>query len=112
MKLKDLIPEDISKQLENLSKSSLKKEAMGPEGPSAGDEYDAMIKKAGDVRAYDNFTDTNKQNQQYAKRIDIAMEFPAAFAAWFEDLGYEPGKITKSYIMNQVRDYLEFKGYK
>ena len=40
------------------------------------------------------------------------MEFPAAFAAWFEDLGYEPGKITKSFIMNQVRDYLEFKGYK
>ena len=112
MKLKDLIPEDVSKQLENLSKSSLKKEAMIPEPGMEGDDYDRMIKKAGDVRAYDNFTDTNKQNQQYAKRIDIAMEFPAAFAAWFEDLGYEPGKITKSYIMNQVRDYLEFKGYK
>lgn len=101
MKLKDLIPEELH--------DKLKKEAMGPEGPGAqGDN----AKLPSDVKAYDKYTDTNKQNQQYSQRIDVATEFPGAFASWFEDLGYQPGKITKSFILTQVRDYLDTQGYK
>lgn len=85
MKLKDLIPEEVEKKLSNL--------------PS-------------DVKTYDKFTDSNKQNQQYSNRIDTAAEFPGAFASWFEDLGYQPGKVTKSFILTKVREYLEDKGYK
>lgn len=97
MKLKDLIPEELH--------DKLKKEAMGPaQGDSA--------KLPSDVKSYDKYTDTNKQNQQYSQRIDVATEFPGAFASWFEDLGYQPGKITKSYILTQVGDYLDTQGYK
>ena len=103
MKLKDLIPEELYNQL--------KQEAKGPEGPGAQGD-DIMRNLPGDVKMYDKFTDTNRQNQQYSKRIDIATEFPGAFASWFEDLGYKPGKITKAFILTKVREYLDSQGYK
>jgi hypothetical protein len=83
MKLKDLIPEDVAAK--NI--------------PS-------------DVKMLKKGKDGNKQIQQYSSRIDTAAEFDGAFAVWFDDLGYEPGKITKSLILTKVRDYLDSKGYK
>jgi len=103
MKLRDLIPEEVSHKLEN---TRAKFEAQ------AAPSKDATTSSPSDVKMLNKYTSTNKQFQQYSDRIDTAMEFPGAFASWFDNLGYEPGKVTKSFILTKVKEYLDSKGYK
>ena len=108
MKLRDLIPEEVSHKLEN----TRAKFEVQVTPPSDITKSSASDKRPTDVKVFDKYTNTNKQFQNYSQRIDIPTEFPGAFAAWFEDLGYGPGKITKSFILTKVREYLDSKGYK
>jgi hypothetical protein len=50
--------------------------------------------------------------QGRAKAINTPQEFPEAFKDWFESLGYEPGKISKSIVRSQVEKVLTSLGYK
>lgn len=108
MKLRDLIPEEVSHKLES-ARAKFEAQVAPPADTTKSSTSD---KRPPDVKVLDKYTNTNKQFQNYAKRIDIATEFPGAFSAWFEDLGYQPGKITKSFILTKVREYLDSKGYK
>ena len=45
------------------------------------------------------------------KKIDSPHEFRKAFKVWFSFLGYEPGKISKTRILRDVREMLEELGY-
>ncbi len=50
--------------------------------------------------------------QNKAKNINNINEFPGAFENWFNTLGFEPGKISKSAIRTQVEKVLTNLGYK
>ncbi len=50
--------------------------------------------------------------QNKAKNINNINEFPGAFENWFNTLGFEPGKISKSAIRSQVEKVLTNLGYK
>lgn len=52
-------------------------------------------------------TVTNK-----SKNINSVQEFSGAFEAWFKTLGFEPGKINKSVVRNEVEKILTKLGYK
>jgi hypothetical protein len=47
-----------------------------------------------------------------AKMINNIQEFPGAFENWFNTLGFEPGKISKSAIRSAVEKSLTNLGYK
>ena len=47
-----------------------------------------------------------------SKNINSIQEFPGAFEVWFQSLGFEPGKISKSAVRNQVEQVLTKLGYK
>ena len=47
-----------------------------------------------------------------SKNINSTTEFPGAFEAWFQTLGFEPGKINKSTVRTQVDQVLTKLGYK
>lgn len=47
-----------------------------------------------------------------AKNINNPQEFSGAFKAWFETLGYEPGKIGKGVVRASVDKVLTDLGYK
>jgi hypothetical protein len=47
-----------------------------------------------------------------SKNINSIQEFPGAFEVWFQTLGFEPGKITKSAVRSQVEQVLTKLGYK
>ena len=47
-----------------------------------------------------------------AKMINNIQEFPGAFENWFNTLGFEPGKISKSAIRSAVEKALTNLGYK
>ena len=46
------------------------------------------------------------------KRINTTQEFTGAFENWFKSLGYEPGKVTKSFIRTEMDKVLSKLGYK
>ena len=50
--------------------------------------------------------------QNKAKMINNITEFPGAFENWFNTLGFEPGKVSKSSIRTQVDKVLTNLGYK
>lgn len=50
--------------------------------------------------------------QSKAKMINNIAEFPGAFENWFNTLGFEPGKVSKSAIRNAVEKSLTNLGYK
>lgn len=52
-------------------------------------------------------TITNK-----SKNINSVQEFPGAFESWFQTLGFEPGKISKSTVRSEVEKVLTKLGYK
>jgi hypothetical protein len=52
-------------------------------------------------------TVTNK-----AKTINSIQEFPGAFENWFQTLGFQPGKISKSAVRMEVEKVLTKLGYK
>jgi|LauGreDrversion4_2_1035121.scaffolds.fasta_scaffold38998_4 hypothetical protein len=47
-----------------------------------------------------------------SKNINSIQEFPGAFEVWFQSLGFEPGKISKSAVRSQVEQVLTKLGYK
>ncbi len=47
-----------------------------------------------------------------SKNINSVQEFPGAFEVWFQTLGFEPGKISKSTVRTQVDQVLTKLGYK
>lgn len=47
-----------------------------------------------------------------SKAIDTPQEFPGAFKNWFQNLGYKPGKISKSFIRTEMEKILTSLGYK
>ena len=47
-----------------------------------------------------------------SKNINSIQEFPGAFEVWFQTLGFEPGKISKSAVRSQVEQVLTKLGYK
>lgn len=50
--------------------------------------------------------------QNKAKAINSIQEFPGAFENWFNTLGFQPGKISKSSLRSQVEAVLTKLGYK
>jgi hypothetical protein len=46
-----------------------------------------------------------------SKNINSVQEFPGAFEEWFQTLGFEPGKISKSTVRTQVDKVLNKLGY-
>jgi len=52
-------------------------------------------------------TITNK-----SKNINSVQEFSGAFESWFQTLGFEPGKISKSTVRSEVEKVLTKLGYK
>ena len=47
-----------------------------------------------------------------AKEINTTGEFAGAFENWFNTLGYQPGKVSKAAVRNQVDQVLTKLGYK
>ena len=47
-----------------------------------------------------------------SKNINSVQEFSGAFETWFNTLGFEPGKINKSVVRNEVEKVLTKLGYK
>jgi hypothetical protein len=47
-----------------------------------------------------------------AKAINSIAEFPGAFENWFTQLGFQPGKISKSSVRSAVEKVLTNLGYK
>ncbi len=64
----------------------------------------------GDVAALGKSKSTSLLSK--SKNIDNVNEFQPAFKQWFEDLGFEPGKITKSIILQSVSKTMDELGYK
>ena len=50
--------------------------------------------------------------QNKAKAINSIQEFPGAFENWFNTLGFQPDKISKSSLRSQVEAVLTKLGYK
>ena len=65
-----------------------------------------------DVKALGKAQDVATTVQSKAKNINSIQEFPGAFENWFNTLGFEPGKISKSAIRTQVEKVLTNLGYK
>jgi hypothetical protein len=47
-----------------------------------------------------------------SKAINSIQEFPGAFENWFNTLGFQPGKISKSAVRMEVEKVLTKLGYK
>lgn len=47
-----------------------------------------------------------------SKNINSVQEFSGAFESWFNTLGFEPGKISKSTVRSEVEKVLTKLGYK
>ena len=47
-----------------------------------------------------------------SKAINSIQEFPGAFENWFQTLGFQPGKISKSAVRSEVEKVLTKLGYK
>jgi hypothetical protein len=47
-----------------------------------------------------------------SKAINSIQEFPGAFENWFNSLGFQPGKVSKSAVRMEVEKVLTKLGYK
>ena len=65
-----------------------------------------------DVAALSKAQSTATTVGNKAKNINSIQEFPGAFEAWFQSLGFQPGKVNKSAIRSQVDQVLTKLGYK
>jgi hypothetical protein len=81
-------------------------------------ELEKLIKEAiaqnmpADVKALAGAQKTATGVQSKAKAINSIQEFPGAFEAWFTTLGFQPGKISKSAVRNEIEKILTKLGYK
>lgn len=64
----------------------------------------------GDVAALGKTKSTSLLSK--SKNINNTNEFGPAFKQWFEDLGFQPGKISKSAILQIVSKTVTDLGYK
>lgn len=65
-----------------------------------------------DVKALGKAQDVATTVQSRAKNINNIQEFPGAFENWFNTLGFEPGKVSKSAVRSAVEKVLTNLGYK
>ena len=65
-----------------------------------------------DVAALGKAQSTATTVASKAKAINSIQEFPGAFEDWFNSLGFQPGKITKSAVRMEVEKVLTKLGYK
>jgi hypothetical protein len=65
-----------------------------------------------DVKALSNVQKTATAVSNKAKAINSIQEFPGAFENWFQTLGFQPGKISKSILRTEVEKVLVKLGYK
>jgi hypothetical protein len=65
-----------------------------------------------DVSALSKAQDVATTVQSRAKNINSIQEFPGAFENWFNTLGFEPGKVSKSAVRSAVEKVLTNLGYK
>jgi hypothetical protein len=65
-----------------------------------------------DVKALGKAQDVATTVQSKAKNINSIQEFPGAFENWFNTLGFEPNKISKSAVRSAVEKVLTNLGYK
>jgi len=65
-----------------------------------------------DVKALSKAQNIATTVQSKAKNINSIQEFPGAFENWFNTLGFEPGKVSKSAIRSAVEKSLTNLGYK
>jgi hypothetical protein len=81
-------------------------------------ELEKLIKEAinanmpADVKALAGAQKVATGVQNKAKAINSIQEFPGAFENWFNTLGFQPGKISKSAVRNEVEKILVKLGYK
>ena len=81
-------------------------------------ELEKLIKEAiaqnmpADVKALAGAQKQATGVQNKAKAINSIQEFPGAFEAWFTTLGFQPGKISKSAVRNEIEKILTKLGYK
>jgi hypothetical protein len=81
-------------------------------------ELEKLIKEAinanmpADVKALAGAQKVATGVQNKAKAINSIQEFPGAFENWFITLGFQPGKISKSAVRNEVEKILVKLGYK
>lgn len=65
-----------------------------------------------DVKNLNRAQNTASTVTNKAKAINNIQEFPGAFQNWFQTLGFQPGKISKSAIRSSVEKVLTNLGYK
>lgn len=65
-----------------------------------------------DVKALAGAQKTATTVQNKAKAINSIQEFPGAFENWFATLGFQPGKVSRNAIRNEVDKILVKLGYK
>ena len=65
-----------------------------------------------DVKALSKAQSSATTVQTKAKAINSIQEFPLAFENWFQTLGFQPGKISKSVVRSEVEKILTKLGYK
>lgn len=80
------------------------------EDDSYGMEED--ISTPADVKSLDKAQSSATTITNKAKAINSISEFPGAFESWFKQLGFQPGKISKSAVRMQVDKVLANLGYK
>jgi hypothetical protein len=65
-----------------------------------------------DVAALGKAQSTASTVVSKSKNINSIQEFPGAFENWFNSLGFQPGKISKSAVRSEVEKVLTKLGYK
>jgi hypothetical protein len=65
-----------------------------------------------DVAALGKAQSTATTVANKSKAINSIQEFPGAFENWFNSLGFQPGKISKSAVRAEVEKVLTKLGYK
>jgi hypothetical protein len=65
-----------------------------------------------DVAALGKAQSTASTVVSKSKAINSIQEFPGAFENWFNTLGFQPGKISKSTVRMEVEKVLTKLGYK
>ena len=72
----------------------------------------APVNTPSDVKALGKAQQSATTVSSKAKAINSIQEFPGAFENWFNTLGFQPGKISKSAIRSEVEKTLTKLGYK
>jgi hypothetical protein len=91
IKLKQLIKEELLKEFEKPTSTA---------------------STSSDVKNLNRAQQASTSLQNRAKSINTIQEFPGSFEVWFKSLGFQPGKVSKTVIRNEVEKVLTKLGYK